>query len=213
MRSAALASVAGFTDTIVFTVMGGLFVAHVTGNFVLLGAALGGVTLPGDHDGIATLQILSFPIFAAGVGIATIIHDRRPVGLATPVLWGVTALLGLAGLLVALGFGAVAAALTATLAMGALNAAQRLAPRLGPPVTVMTGNTTALAITAARTVRRPSQQTTSGAPADLRTGAALVIGFLTGCAAGALAGAFAGLTALVIPSLVLSATLLFGRDR
>ncbi len=37
-RSGILAFMCGFVDTIVFVHMGGLFVAHVTGNFVLLGA-------------------------------------------------------------------------------------------------------------------------------------------------------------------------------
>lgn len=35
-----LAFLAGFVDTAAFIHMSGLFVAHVTGNFVLLGAAL-----------------------------------------------------------------------------------------------------------------------------------------------------------------------------
>ena len=36
----ALAFVAGFADTLGFILLGGLFVAHVTGNFILIGAAL-----------------------------------------------------------------------------------------------------------------------------------------------------------------------------
>ena len=55
--SVLLAAVAGFVDTVGFIALFGLFTAHVTGNFVLIGAALAG-----SGDGLLA-KLLALPVF------------------------------------------------------------------------------------------------------------------------------------------------------
>lgn len=57
----ALAFVAGFVDTCGFVALFGLFSAHVTGNFVLLGASL-----IRPHAGVIA-KLLALPVFMAAV--------------------------------------------------------------------------------------------------------------------------------------------------
>src|SRR4051812_23767968 len=61
----ALGFVAGFVDTCGFVALFGLFTAHVTGNFVLIGAAVAG-----SGTGIAA-KLAAFPIFVAAVAATT----------------------------------------------------------------------------------------------------------------------------------------------
>jgi uncharacterized membrane protein YoaK (UPF0700 family) len=56
---ALLGSIAGSTDTIGFLVLGGLFTAHITGNFVVLAAHLV------SHGEVSAAVILSVPVFVA----------------------------------------------------------------------------------------------------------------------------------------------------
>jgi len=58
-----LAFVAGYVDTVGFVALFGLFTAHVTGNFVLIGAALA------QSTGNVLLKLLVFPAFVLAVGI------------------------------------------------------------------------------------------------------------------------------------------------
>ena len=60
LLSLILAFLSGYIDTAVFVHMGGLFVAHVTGNFVLLGATVAGLESVG-HGSSTVLQLISSP--------------------------------------------------------------------------------------------------------------------------------------------------------
>ena len=69
-----LSFAAGYTDTAGFLAMHGLFTAHVTGNFVTIGAALVmGAT------GIAT-KLLALPTFCAAVILVRLLRYRPPPG-------------------------------------------------------------------------------------------------------------------------------------
>ncbi|MFZ4575129.1 MAG: YoaK family protein [Phycisphaerales bacterium] len=68
-----LAGVAGFVDTAGFVVFAGVFLAHVTGNFVVLGA-----TLPGQGLGSAAMKLAVLPLFIIGVAIGWLIVRRSP---------------------------------------------------------------------------------------------------------------------------------------
>ena len=62
-----LAAVAGFVDTLSFVALFGLFTAHVTGNFVLIGAGLAGF-----GQGVI-LKLSVFPAFVCGVIASSLI--------------------------------------------------------------------------------------------------------------------------------------------
>lgn len=129
---------AGYVDTATFMAAGGLFAAHVTGNFVVFGAALAqGV---GEHDYV---KLIAFPVFVISVMLGALIYGKTN----GKRFGGAKLLLLLQGLL----FLATAAisnlapnllpvswlALIVVFAMGLQNALHRYLP--GPMTTVMTG--------------------------------------------------------------------------
>jgi uncharacterized membrane protein YoaK (UPF0700 family) len=61
-----LAAVAGYVDTLSFIALFGLFTAHVTGNFVLIGASVAGF-----GQGVF-LKLMAFPAFIAGVAVSVL---------------------------------------------------------------------------------------------------------------------------------------------
>src|SRR5258708_10706516 len=67
-----LSFVAGFVDTFGFIALFGLFTAHVTGNFVLIGAA---IVSPGPG---VVAKLLALPVFMAVVALIFLIV--RPHG-------------------------------------------------------------------------------------------------------------------------------------
>ena len=71
---AALAFVAGFVDAAAFIALTGLFTAHVTGNFVLIGAEL-----VASSSGVVA-KLLALPVFVgavAGARILALALERR----------------------------------------------------------------------------------------------------------------------------------------
>src|SRR5471032_3490946 len=70
-----LGFLAGYVDTLGFVALFGLFTAHVTGNFVLIGSELAR-----PSHGVLLIKFLAFPAFIAGVVIArllTVALERR----------------------------------------------------------------------------------------------------------------------------------------
>jgi uncharacterized membrane protein YoaK (UPF0700 family) len=148
-----LAAVAGYVDTLGFVALFGLFTAHVTGNFVLIGAEL---ARPGHG---VLLKLLAFPSFVGAVVVARLIALACEARQRSSQRW----LLGAQALLLA---GFLAAGLAASpvqqadtpwvllagclgaAAMGVQNAAGRLPLAKLTPHTVMTGNVTQLVIDA-----------------------------------------------------------------
>ncbi|AXA90211.1 YoaK family protein [Massilia sp. YMA4] len=147
-----LATLAGYVDTAGFVGLFGLFTAHVTGNFVLIGTELGH---PGE--GMLLLKFLAFPAFAAGVIGARLLAnacERRGVSAIRPLL--ASQLLLLAAFTAAAIVGSppldpgapvvLAAGMLGAAAMGIHNAAGKLVFGRIAPTTVMTGNVTELLI-------------------------------------------------------------------
>ncbi|MBX7481718.1 DUF1275 family protein [Qipengyuania qiaonensis] len=204
-----LAFVSGYVDTAVFVLMGGLFVAHVTGNFVLIGATLTGSPVSG-HGGSTRLQLIAFPVFFVAAMLAAAIAPGIAQAARTRMLlWLVTTIViasGVAGVLADKADAALALALVA--AMGLLNAAQRLDPGMGPPFTVMTGNVTGLAIAAARGLRLTPRNGEQATAVAIHPMGVLVAMFALGCALGALVQAFAGFGAMLLPGALLAIWLL-----
>ena len=67
-----LSFVGGYVDTFSFAMLFGLFAAHVTGNFVLIGAALAGH----GHAGVLG-KLLAHPVFVVAVAATRWYQHRR----------------------------------------------------------------------------------------------------------------------------------------
>jgi uncharacterized membrane protein YoaK (UPF0700 family) len=202
-----LALVAGWVDTVGFVALSGLFTAHVTGNFVLIGSELA------HASGGVLLKLLAFPAFIVAVA-ASRLFVLRFESRCRPLL---RALLAAECLLLA---GAMAAGWTAApvddpgrpiamvcglllaAAMGVQNATARLVLPTQVPTTVMTGNVTQLVIDAvdlARGVRDPATHSRA------RRFVVPIIAFAIGTIGGAFAYLHAGFAALLAPLAVLVA--------
>jgi uncharacterized membrane protein YoaK (UPF0700 family) len=194
----------GFVDTAGFLALQGLFTAHVTGNFVTLGAAL----VSGTSGTLA--KLLALPTFCAVIVVARLCSYSLPArGL--PVLRTMltlkVSLLILAAVL-AVHFGpfpngdtwpALVVGLTLVSAMAIQNAAHRIHLGAAPPTTLMTGTTTQMMIDLVDVIR--------GGPPDARAvirGRLLrmtgnVVAFAAGCAGAALLYARFGVLCFLVP--------------
>ena len=146
-----LSFAAGYIDTAGFMALHGLFTAHVTGNFVTIGAALVLGT-----SGIVT-KLLALPTFCAMVIVSRLLRYRLVAG-GKPVfrtLLAIQLTLLVLGGAVAIGCGPfergdppleVLAGLSLVAGMAVQNALQRVHLGSAPPTTMMTGTTTQIAI-------------------------------------------------------------------
>jgi uncharacterized membrane protein YoaK (UPF0700 family) len=217
---AALGFAAGYVDGCTFVALFGLFVAQVTGSFVIAGAVL-------VARGPGTLiKVLAIPIFLLGAAVATTIVSvaLRRGWRASPIVLGLETLL-LAGLLATVLAvpdmkdadqpAALVAGLFGLCAMGVQSAFVRLLMRGVPSTTVMTTNTTQLAIDATELLiawlwtGRSGMLPIAGdiGPARKRLGetVAIVLAFLAGTIAGAVACHGVGFVCLVLPVTILAA--------
>ncbi|MCC7701895.1 DUF1275 domain-containing protein [Janthinobacterium sp. GW460P] len=147
-----LGFLAGFVDTLGFIALFGLFTAHVTGNFVLIGAALAEPTrIP------ILLKILAFPAFIAGIVVTRLMVlaiERRGGAALTPAFllqWVLLAGFMLFGVLAEpvgtqVGTLAMLAGLLGTAAMGVHSATSRLLLAHLAPTSMMTGNVTQIVL-------------------------------------------------------------------
>ncbi|MTJ82005.1 MAG: DUF1275 domain-containing protein [Telmatospirillum sp.] len=211
LRTVFLSCLSGFVDTAVFILMGGLFVAHVTGNFVLLGATLAGQAVGGGHASATARQLAAFPLFIVSAGAATVLaqavaRGREATALLFVLSGGVFALVG--GLSWSGHAIPVAGSMLLVVAMGALNAAHRLDQTLGPPFTVMTGNITSLAVGVVRLVGAKRGAGAGASSAMVWGPLCTVLGFLAGCAAGALAASRLGFGSMIGPALLMAGALI-----
>lgn len=143
----------GFVDTAGFLGLAGLFTAHVTGNFVTLGAAL----VMGSHGIIG--KILALPEFICVIALARLAGAAlraRHAPVLRILLWAKVGLL-FVFFAMAVTFGPFANADSPTAlltgfagiaAMALQNAVQRVHLSSLPPTTLMTGSTTQATIDA-----------------------------------------------------------------
>ena len=147
-----LSFTAGFVDTFGFVALFGLFTAHVTGNFVLIGAAIAGA------GSAAVLgKLLALPAFVAGV-VATRAwqlrceREGRASGVAVVVVQLLLLLAFMAGGVLATpflhqdGWQVIVVGLLGVLGMSVQNAASRSTFSKMSPSTVMTGNVTQISM-------------------------------------------------------------------
>lgn len=219
--SCTLSFIAGFVDTCVFVGLFGLFTAHVTGNLVLIGAAL----VQRESDVLA--KLLALPVFVLAVAVAVRAADalrRSGRGRVAPLLCAQAVLLLLAVATIEAKAPpmqadeplAVLAGMFAAAAMALQNALMRLEFASLPSSTVMTVNVTQVAIDATILAGR------AGAPGEEARRAEThrrfarmwppILAFTLGAACGAAGYAWTGLASLALPAaLCFVLALRFGR--
>jgi uncharacterized membrane protein YoaK (UPF0700 family) len=201
----------GFVDATSFLGLQGLFAAHVTGNFVTLGAAL----VFGSHGIIAKLMAL--PEFVAMVALAHVVGRllAKRESAALRILLGTkTALLAtFFALAVSLGpfpdSDAPAALLTGFMGIGAMavqNAVHRVHLASYPPSTIMTGNTTQAVLDAVDLLWGVAPEQTAVIRTRFGRLTTALLYFAAGCAIAALLYAWLGFWSLALPVIVGGAT-------
>lgn len=197
----------GFVDTAGFLGLQGLFVAHVTGNFVTLGAALA----LGSHGIIG--KILALPEFILVVALARVagaaLRVRQLPVLRILLIAKVFLLFGFFAL--AAGFGpfpdpdspmALVTSFAGIAAMALQNAVQRVHLASLPPTTLMTGSTTQATIDAVDLL----SGTDAAHAAQIRDRfgrlSLSILYFAAGCAVSAVLYVLIGFWSLALPVLV-----------
>jgi len=186
-----LAFIAGYVDVIGFTALFGLFTAHVTGNFIMIG-----IELAGSSAGLLA-KLLALPAFVAAVAATRLAESRIARTGRSPVvpLLVVEAvfllLFMVAGLRIspitdAAAASAIATGLLAVVAMGIQNALSRTALADLGPTTIMTGNTTQIVIDLVDLPSAPQAQREA-----IRSRLGKMVPALAGFACGAMLGALA----------------------
>jgi uncharacterized membrane protein YoaK (UPF0700 family) len=202
---------AGFIDTAGFVGLQGLFTAHVTGNFVTLGATLAF----GTHGVIA--KLLALPEFIVVIALARLVgaalRTRQLPALKILLAAKVALLFAFFMLAVTLGpfpdSDAPAALLTGFAAIAAMaiqNATQRVHFAGVPPTTLMTGNTTQAVMDAVDLFHGLPPEQAAAVRARLRRLLRGILAFAVGCAAAAGLYAYVGFYGLAVPVLVGAAT-------
>jgi uncharacterized membrane protein YoaK (UPF0700 family) len=206
LRSIDMGFLAGYVDTLGFVALFGLFTAHVTGNFVLIGVALADAS-----KASILLKFLAFPAFIAGIAGARLLilasERRQWPALKLALLLQVLLLAGfmIAGMM-ATPIGATAstlamtAGLLGTAAMGAHSASSRLLLAQLAPTSMMTGNVTQVVIDSIDVLRGAGDAATSA-----RCGKFFwpLLAFGGGCILAAFAYHAVGFLALLAPIAIL----------
>jgi uncharacterized membrane protein YoaK (UPF0700 family) len=210
--AAALSAVAGMADSAGFILLDGLFIAHVTGNFVLVGVAIArGAT------GIVA-KILTLPAFFLGVIAARLggqnLEPRSDVDQRSVLLAAEATMLLLVvtvGYWLTPGSGSDEIVVSmlgcaGAFAMGIQNAVGRLhLPQL-PASTVMTVNAAQLAIDAVDVgLGRLAIDARGKARQRLRNVGVMMTSFACGALAGAIGAMYVNFLILLIPCVILVA--------
>jgi len=210
VRGAALGFLAGYADTLGFIALFGLFTAHVTGNFVLIGRAM----VQPSHD--VLLKLLVFPVFLIFVALTRVLVLRWQAA-GQPALRNCFAL-QLLLLLGCVACGVLATPITApdaplalaagmlcAAAMSVQNAYAKLLMGKAAATTVMTGNVTQLVIELVDAARG-----LEGALDRCKKLLWPIVAFGAGCISGAFAFKFAGFSGLLLPCAILLAQVFSG---
>lgn len=203
----------GYVDTAGFLALQGLFTAHVTGNFVTLGASL----VLGISGVLA--KLLALPVFCIVVILTRLAgeHLRRRGHQALGVLLSTKLALLVIGAALAIRFGpfasgdgaaAIVTGMVLVAAMAIQNAVHRVHLAAAPPSTLMTGTTTQIMIDLADLIGGPAPEDRAALIARLRRMAAAVAVFAAGCAAAALSFAYANVWCFIVPPVIALAALL-----
>lgn len=194
----------GFVDTAGFLGLQGLFTAHVTGNFVTLGAAL----VLGSHGIIG--KLLALPAFILVIALARLAGAalRRLQAPVLRILLTAEVMLLAAYFALAVTFGpfddadaplALATGFAGIAAMALQNAVQRVHLASAPPTTIMTGNTTQATIDLVDLISGSDKEHAAAIRARFARTAMSIVYFAAGCAASALLFWLYGWWCLALP--------------
>jgi uncharacterized membrane protein YoaK (UPF0700 family) len=201
----------GFVDTAGFLGLQGLFTAHVTGNFVTLGAAL----VFGTHGVIA--KLLALPEFVVIVALARLAGHalrKRDMDALRPLLIAKVLFL-IAFFVLAVTFGpfpdsdaplALVTGFAGVAGMAIQNAVQRVHLAAMPPTTLMTGNTTQVVLDAVDLLSGKTGNDTAAIRARFGRMLRAIFWFAAGCGVAALLYYFVGFWCLAVPAAVGVAT-------
>jgi uncharacterized membrane protein YoaK (UPF0700 family) len=197
---------AGYVDTAGFLALQGLFTAHVTGNFVTLGASLA----LGTSGALA--KLLALPVFCAVVIavrlLNTVLSNRHWPALEVLIILKVLFLI--TGAVLAIRFGpfhdadssqAIVSGMVLVAAMAIQNASHRVHLGSAPPSTLMTGTTTQVMIDLADRIYAP-KGTESPSSARLVQMSTNILFFAIGCGAAALLYSHVGVNCFLVPPIV-----------
>lgn len=208
-----LSITAGYVDTAGFLALQGLFTAHVTGNFVTLGASL----VLGTSGAVA--KLLALPVFCAVVMAVRLLSSALTPrsSLVFEAMLSLKLLLLIIGAVLAIEFGpfqdgdawqAVITGMVLVAAMAVQNAVHRLYLGSAPPSTLMTGTTTQIMIDLADMIYARDNVATTQIRSRVAMMSKNVIVFAVGCAAAALLYAHYNVWCFLVPPLLAGISLL-----
>jgi uncharacterized membrane protein YoaK (UPF0700 family) len=206
VQGAGLAFLAGYVDTLGFLALFGLFTAHVTGNFILIGAALAD-----PSRSAVLLKLLAFPAFIAGVAFARLLIVAVQKAQGTPLRPALVLELVLLVGFMACGLAAspvgeqagplaMTAGLLGAAGMGVHSAVSRLLLGHLAPTSMMTGNVTQIVIDLVDLLRGAGDP---GVRGRLVKFLLPLLAFAAGCVAAAFGFHWFGFAALLVPVLIL----------
>jgi uncharacterized membrane protein YoaK (UPF0700 family) len=207
-----LSVIAGSVDVIGFLGLGALFIAHVTGNLVILAArAAAGEHAPAAH-------LLSVPVFIIALVATRLLAarlDRSGIATLRPLL--LLQFLLLSGLLaICVGVGSpadptaavmIVAAMLGVSAMAVQNALVQISLKDAPSTAVMTTNLTRFVLDLGEVWLGTNPDGRANALARARRTGVAIAGFVAGSGLGAWCQAHVGLWSLVMPTGLALATL------
>jgi uncharacterized membrane protein YoaK (UPF0700 family) len=180
----------GYVDTAGYLSLQGLFTAHVTGNFVTIGAAL----VFGTSGLVA--KLLALPVFCMVIIVTRLMSSILPARWAAfETMLNLKLLLLIVAAVLAIAMGpfangngapAIIVGMTLVSAMAIQNAANRIHLSAAPPTTIMTGTTTQIMIDIADLIRGVPEPARDVIRSRLRRMCVAVASFAVGAAAGAL---------------------------
>ncbi|MBH5397204.1 DUF1275 domain-containing protein [Bradyrhizobium sp. CNPSo 4010] len=200
-----LSLIAGYVDTAGFLALQGLFTAHVTGNFVTLGASLA----LGTSGAIA--KLLALPVFCVIVIAVRLLGSllSKRLGPVFETLLGLKVLLLTIGAALAIKLGpfhdgdswqAIVTGMVLVAAMAIQNAVHRVYLGSAPPSTLMTGTTTQIMLDLADVILPGGAKSQSGG--RLTKMSINVLVFAVGCGAAALLFTQFGVWCFVLPPIL-----------
>lgn len=181
---------AGYVDTAGFLALGGLFTAHVTGNFVTLGA-----TLAEGTSGVIA-KLIALPVFCAGVMVVPIIGNllRNTTISVVPVLMIIKITLMIIASVIGIACGpfenmdslmAILTGMFFVLAMAIQNGLHRVYFAKTPPTTMITGTTTQIVLDITAYLSHPTIGFREEIIARLKIFFPALVTFIIGCACAA----------------------------